>query len=82
MGATQKETEPALYPAAIGSDPARERGTLRHIGGSPSDDWNARIAHETMQALGVETGGATPRDAQAHATVNALIGIAPQDEVA
>jgi hypothetical protein len=78
MGAKQKESE--LDLAAIGNDPARERGTLRHIGGSPSDDWNARIAHETMQALGMETG-ATPRDAQAHATVNGLIGIAPQDEV-
>lgn len=80
MGAKQKE-EAALDLAAIGNDPARERGTLRHIGGSPSDDWNARIAHETMQALGVETGDATPREAQVHATVNGLIGIAPQDEV-
>ena len=78
MGAKQKDAETTLDLAAIGNDPARERGTFRHIGGSPSDDWNARIAHETVQALSV-ADAATP-EAQ-HATVNGLIGIAPQDEV-
>src|SRR5215204_2955568 len=26
-------------------------GTLKHVGGSPSDDWNNRIVHDTWQAL-------------------------------
>src|SRR5262245_2476331 len=77
MGAKQKETE-ALDLAAIGNDPARERGTFRHVGGSPSDDWNTRIAHETVQALGA--GGVAAPETQS-AAVNGLIGIAPQDEV-
>ena len=36
--------------SAIGGDPSRQRGDWKHIGGSPSDDWNNRIAVETMAA--------------------------------
>jgi hypothetical protein len=65
--------------SAIGGDPSRQRGTWKHIGGSPSDDWNNRIAVDTVAATRLETD-ARAREEQYQAAINGLIGIAPQDE--
>ena len=57
----------------------RNSGALKHIGGSPSDEWNDRVAAETVQAiprLECET-----RDQKFDAALHGLIGIAPQDEL-
>src|SRR5262245_66287995 len=66
---------------AIGSDPERERGTLKHIGGSPSDDWNNRIANQTLRALHFGEDDEAAPDQHTSAAINGLIGIAPQDEM-
>jgi hypothetical protein len=62
-------------------DPARETGRLRKLGGSRSDDWNVRIAKDTIEALWLKNSDANARQQQVSAAVAALIGIAPKDEL-
>jgi hypothetical protein len=57
----------------------RTCSALRHIGGSQSDEWNDRLAAETVQAIPLlkcET-----RDQRFDAALQGLIGIATQDEM-
>jgi hypothetical protein len=61
--------------------PAQNRGTLKHIGGSQSDDWNNRIANDTVRALWLKHSDDKTRDLQIDAALNGLIGIAPKDEL-
>jgi hypothetical protein len=62
-------------------DPARAAGRLRKLGGSRSDDWNVRIAKDTIEALWLKNSDANARQQQVSAAVSALIGIAPTDEI-
>ena len=62
-------------------DPAHGPGTLKKIGGSQSDDWNSRLANDTLQALWVKHSDDQARDRQIQAAVAGLVGIAPQDEL-
>ena len=62
-------------------DPAKLRGTLKLIGGSMSDDWNNIIANQAVSALWLKNSDAEQVKKQRHASVDALIGIAPQDEL-
>jgi hypothetical protein len=54
---------------------------LRKLGGSRSDDWNVRIAKDTIEALWLKNSEANARQQQVSAAVSALIGIAPTDEI-
>src|SRR5215204_3704641 len=47
-------------------------GTLKHVGGSPSDDWNNRIVHDTWQALWRVHSDAETLNVQFHATMAGL----------
>jgi hypothetical protein len=73
---TRKHTQPRDL-SAIGGDLSRQRGTWKHIGGSPPDDRSSRIA--------ADTGTRPEPDARAReeyrAAVDGPIGIAPQDEL-
>jgi hypothetical protein len=62
-------------------DPAKLRGSLRLIGGSMSDDWNDVIANQAVSALWLRNSDAEQAARQRHATVDALIGVAPHDEL-
>jgi len=64
--------------SAIGGDPSRQRGDWKHVGGSPSDDWNNRIAVETVTRCESDERA---REQQDRAAIDGLIGIAPQDEL-
>jgi len=79
MEAEQNGTAPRDL-AAIGGSPDRQQGTWKHIGGSPSDDWNNRIAVETVAAARLESDERM-REQQYQAIINGLIGIAPQNEM-
>ena len=57
------------------------KGELKGIGGSQSDYWNNALANQTLQALWIGKSDATERDQQLKATVGALVGIAPKDEL-
>ena len=57
------------------------KGTLKNIGGSRSDHWNNLLANQTVQALWLKHSDPAARDNQYSATVAALVGIGPKDEL-
>jgi hypothetical protein len=75
---TAKETKPSTV---VANDPDDLKGTLKKIGGSRSDHWNNILANQTVQALWLKHSDPETRDKQYSATVAALIGIAPKDEL-
>jgi hypothetical protein len=62
-------------------DPSLPPGTLKRIGGSASDDWNNRIANETINTLWLKNSDEETRHRQMTAAVDGLIGINPRDEL-
>lgn len=62
-------------------DPDDRKGRLKNIGGSQSDHWNNTLANQAVQALWLKNSSPEERDKQLSATVAALIGIAPKDEL-
>ena len=74
--------KPANTPTTVvADDPDDRKGRLKKIGGSQSDHWNNTLAHQAVQALWVKNSSAEERDKQLSATVAALMGIAPKDEL-
>jgi hypothetical protein len=65
----------------VADDPDDYNGRLKNIGGSQSDHWNNILANQAMQALWLKNSSREERDRQFSATVAALIGIAPKDEL-
>jgi hypothetical protein len=65
----------------VADDPEDKKGRLKHIGGSDSDQWNNILANQAVQALWLKNSSAEERDKQLVATVAALVGIAPRDEI-
>jgi hypothetical protein len=72
------KTKPA---AVVANDTDAQEGTLKDIGGSRFDHWNNILANQTLQALWLKHSGSETRDKQFSATVAALIGIGPKDEL-
>jgi hypothetical protein len=63
-------------------DVSKLRGRLKVIGGSMSDDWNNILANQTIRTLWFfENSDAEEIRRQRHAAVDALVGIAPRDEL-
>src|SRR5262249_41257819 len=56
-------------------------GDLRRGGGSQLDDWNNTLANQALSTLWVAHSKEESRDRQYSATVAALIGIGPRDEI-
>lgn len=65
----------------IANDPDDQKGTLKKIGGSKSDRWNDILANQAAQALWVKNSNTEERDRQLSATVAALVGVGPRDEL-
>ena len=65
----------------VANDPDDQKGALKNIGGSQSDFWNNLLAAQAVQALWLENSDAETRDRQLSATVAALVGISPRDEL-
>ena len=63
------------------NDPDDLKGTLKNIGGSRSDHWNNILANQAVQALWVKNSSPEERNKQLSATVAALMGVAPKDEL-
>jgi len=74
-----KETKPPCRVAA--DDPGDLNGRLKNVGGSRSDHWNNILAEQVVQALWLKHSDSATRERQFSATVAALIGIGPQDEL-
>jgi hypothetical protein len=64
----------------VADDPDDRKGRLKNIG-SQSDHWNNVLANQAVQALWITNSSPEERGKQLSATVAALIGIAPKDEL-
>ena len=65
----------------IKCDPSRRNGKLKVIGGSMSDDWNNVVANQAVKALWHRSNADSDEiRVQQHATIEALVGMAPRDE--
>ena len=62
-------------------DPGKLPGRLKLIGGLMSDDWNNLLANQVVSTLWLKHSDAEEVKKQRHAAVDALIGIAPRDEL-
>ncbi len=76
--APHKGKEPTTV---IVNDPENRKGALKSVGGSQSDHWNNTLAYQAVQALWVKNSDAEQQDRQFSATVDALMGIGPNDEL-
>ena len=65
----------------VADDPEDRKGRLKNIGGSQSDHWNNTLANQAVQALWLKNSSPEERDRQLGATIAALAGIAPKDEL-
>lgn len=78
MGANKgRKNEPEVHVHDI----SKLRGTLKAIGGSMSDDWNNIVANQTIRTLWLAHSDTDEIRKLRHATVDALIGISPKDEL-
>ncbi len=75
---TAKGTE---TPTVVVNDPNDLKGRLKALGGSLSDRWNSILTNQTVQTLWLQHSDAETRDRQCSATVAALVGIGPKDEL-
>jgi hypothetical protein len=75
QGDAQNRATRVLY------DPKAQKGTLKSIGGSQSDDWNDILANQTVQSLWLKRSDPSTRYEQYSATIAALAGIGPKDEL-
>jgi len=73
-----KETKPTKV---LVQKPDEWKGELRRIGGSKSDEWNNLLANQALEALWLKNSDAETRDKQMNATIAALMGISPKDEL-
>ena len=65
----------------VPDDPEEQKGRFKNIGGSQSDDWNNILANQAIQSLWMKDLSPEDRHTQLSATVAALMGIAPKDEL-
>ncbi len=68
-------------PAVQVHDLSKLKGTLKRLGGSMSDDWNNFVANQAVKSLWAKNSSAEELKRIRHATVDALIGIGPRDEL-
>jgi hypothetical protein len=78
---TGKKTAKAEPSTVVANDPEALKGRLKTIGGSRSDNWNNILVNQTIRALWLEHSDPETREKQYSATVAALIGIGPKDEM-
>jgi hypothetical protein len=62
-------------------DPSAEKGKLKCIGGSQSDDFNNIIANQAIQTLWTKHSDKEGLNTQYQALLASLMGIAPRDEL-
>jgi len=78
-----KKAAPGVTKATtvVANDPDDLKGALKFIGGSRSDSWNNIPANQAVETLWLKNSDKAARDRQYGATVAALAGIRPRDEL-
>jgi len=80
MTAKRPATGNTKIVTAVGN-PEALKPKLKCVGGSQSDEWNSVLAKQTVDALWLAHSSDETQDQQRSATVAALIGIGPRDEL-
>jgi len=65
----------------VANVPEDRKGALKSLGGSQSDHWNNTLAMQAIGGLWLKHSGEDEQNRQLAATVAALSGIAPRDEL-
>ena len=65
----------------VAEEPDELKGTMKPIGGSRSDHWNHILGNQALKTLWTAQSDEKTRNRQINATVAALAGIAPRDEL-
>src|SRR5262249_27458275 len=63
------------------NDPDSSKGELKTVGGSRSDHWNNNLLNQAANTLWIKHSDERTRETQFKATMSALVGIAPKDEI-
>lgn len=79
----ESQQEQATSPDSerIDFDPQDGKGALKSLGGSQSDHWNNTLAEQAVRSLALNQSSDEQTNHQVAATVAALTGIAPKDEL-
>ncbi|PWJ13800.1 hypothetical protein [Jannaschia seohaensis] len=78
---THKTKGEKAAKTAVANAPGDHKGALKALGGSQSDDWNTVLAMQATDGLWLKNLGDDERRRRLAATVAALNGIAPTDEL-
>jgi hypothetical protein len=79
---TRRKTKGGKEPkTVVANDPEDRKGQFKSVGGSQSDQWNNTLAMQAIGGLWLKHSGEHQQDRQLAATVAALSGIAPKDEL-
>ena len=78
---TAKKPTANAPTTVVANDPEDRKGPLKKIGGSQSDHWNNTLINQAVQSLWMKNSSPEERDRQLSATVAALMGIGPKDEL-
>jgi hypothetical protein len=65
----------------VAEDPDELKGTMKALGGSRSDHWNDTLGNQALRTLWTAYSDERIKNRQINATVAALAGIAPRDEL-
>src|SRR5262249_30549366 len=63
------------------NDPDSSKGALKTVGGARSDHWNNILLNQAANTLWINHSDEKTREIQCKATMSALVGIAPKDEI-
>jgi hypothetical protein len=79
---TAKKSNPAKDQTTFVADnPEDRKGELKELGGSQSDQWNNTLANQALHAVWAKNADTAERDKLIGATLSALMGIGPKDEL-
>ncbi len=81
MTGKKSSADGAQNPAVVSDEPDDLAGTMKRIGGSQSDHWNDILANQAIKTLWLAYSDDETKNRQYNATVAALVGIAPRDEL-
>jgi hypothetical protein len=79
---TTRKAKKANEPkTVVANDPEDRKGALKTIGGSQSDNWNNTLALQAVRSLWTKHSSEEDENRQLTATVAALQGVGPKDEL-
>lgn len=78
---TKKIAKGKDTPAAVAHDMEDGISLRQRLGGSPSDNWNNTLVDQALLTLWVGHSDDAQRNRQVSATMAALVGIAPKNEL-